>query len=182
MRARALGYVLAAALVALTCAAPGLAHAATPSSADLVEDPTAWDGQTIEFTGEAIGEAMSRGDEVWLHLNDDAYARGTIEEGGPLSGYNSGHAVVVPPQMAERVTVFGDHKHRGDLVRVTGVFSAACSEHGGDMDIHASALAVVERGHDVTDPVATGKLWALAITTGLALLTAGAYLARRRPY
>lgn len=182
MRARALGYVLAAALVALTCAAPGLAHAATPSSADLVEDPTAWDGQTIEFTGEAIGEAMSRGDEVWLHLNDDAYAMQTTEEGGTLSGFNSGHAVVVTPEMAERVTVFGDHKHRGDLVRVTGVFNAACDEHGGDMDIHATELEIVERGRTVTDAIATSKIWALAIATGLTLLAVGAYVTRRRPY
>lgn len=171
-----------AVLAVLTLAVPAPASAAQGPlpeeplfSVELVEDPGRYDGEIIEFTGEAIGEAMRRGDMAWLHLNDDAYATFAFDEGAPLSGYNSGHAVWVSAGLAERVVLFGDNRHRGDLVRVRGVFNAACVEHGGDMDIHADTLEVVGSGAVVGDPVAPGKVrWALALSVaalGLYALT-----------
>ena len=130
----------------LSTAAVAVAAPPAVGSIELVEHPAAWDGRTIEFRGEAIRESMVRGDRAWIHLNDDAYA--TMESGqrGTLAGYNSGMGVWTGARDVEEIDVFGDYRHRGDLVRVEGVFNAACALHGGDMDIHASRLLVVSEG------------------------------------
>ncbi|HET6498224.1 MAG TPA: hypothetical protein VFH17_04120 [Coriobacteriia bacterium] len=147
------------------------------SSIELIEDPQRWDGQTITFRGEAIGEAMVRGEIAWLHLNDDGYQFKSIEEGAPLSGYNTGMPVVVPARLADEISVFGDYKHRGDIVEVRGVFNAACPEHGGDMDIHAESLRVVADGRDVPHPV---RPWKVALSAGLSLLAFALWRTERR--
>lgn len=135
------------------------------SSGDLVERMREYDGMSVSFTGEAIGEAMLRGDHAWIHLNDDAYYEKNIEEGAPLGGQNSGMPVWVSADLARKITTFGDYKHEGDVVRVTGVFHAACPEHGGDTDIHAESLDVVQRGHTVVDEPKRAKLaWAIALS------------------
>jgi hypothetical protein len=118
-------------------------------SLSLVENARAWDGLVISFTGEAIGEMMRRGNMAWIHLNDDAYMWKNIEEGAELGGYNSGQAVWVSAAEAKKIAFFGDYKHEGDVVAVTGAVHAACPEHGGDMDIHATALQIVRTGHPV---------------------------------
>jgi len=119
------------------------------NSASLVDNANAWNGHVITFTGETIGEAMVRGKIAWIHLNDDAYMWKNIEEGAKLDGYNSGHAVWVPANLAMKIRFFGDFKHEGDVVRIVGTFNAACPQHGGDMDIHASTLEIVRPGHPV---------------------------------
>lgn len=147
-----------------------------PTSGGLVDSPKEWDGRTVSFIGEAVGEAMSRGEMSWIHLNDDAYYIKNVEEGAHLGGYNSGMAVWIDTTLAEKVRVFGDYKHEGDVVKVTGVFNAACGEHGGDMDIHATSLEPVTDGREANDPVKPEKLvWAI----GLALFAGVLYLADR---
>ena len=123
------------------------------NSASLVENANLWNGRVITFTGEAIGEAMVRGKMAWIHLNDDAYMWKNIEEGAKLGGYNSGHAVWVSNYLSEKIRYFGDFKHEGDVVKITGNFYAACPEHGGDMDIHATTLEIVKIGHPVHHPL-----------------------------
>lgn len=146
------------------------------SSADLVEQPKEFDGQDVTFAGEAIGEAMVRGDMAWLHINDDAYYLQNVEEGAQLGGYNTGMAIWLPADLAGQIAYFGDYEHEGDIVEVDGVFNAACAEHGGDMDIHASALSVVDQGHEVVDEVKPQKVvWAVV----LAALALALYLAER---
>lgn len=174
-------------VVALTCSlwlafvlAPSFAPAAPPTtdftnpnevgSADLVEAPSKFDGSSLTFTGEAIGDAMERGDMAWLHLNDDPYMYANVEEGTPLQGYNSGMPVWVSAELAGMVKTFGDYRYEGDVVEVYGTFNAACPSHGGDMDIHASRLTVVESGHRADDPVHPWKIWlalGLAVTSGI---------------
>lgn len=119
------------------------------NSASLVENANLWNGRVITFTGEAIGEAMVRGKMAWIHLNDDVYMWKNIEEGAKLDGYNSGHAVWISADLAMKIRFFGDFKHEGDVVKVAGTFNAACPQHGGDMDIHASTIDIVRVGHPV---------------------------------
>jgi len=136
------------------------------NSASLVENANAWDGRIITFTGEAIGEAMARGKMAWIHLNDDAYMWKNIEEGAQLGGYNSGHAVWVLTDLAKKIRFFGDFKHEGDVVKIVGTFNAACPQHGGDMDIHASTLEIVRVGHPVHHVINTPRAmiaWVLLI-------------------
>ena len=138
------------------------------NSASLVENANAWDGHIIAFTGEAIGEAMARGKMAWIHLNDDAYMWKNIEEGAQLGGYNSGHAVWIPADLAIKIRFFGDFKHEGDVVKIAGRFHAACPQHGGDMDIHASTLEIVRVGHPVHHVINSPR----AITAGVLLILA----------
>lgn len=151
---------LAVLLVACAFGVPGQAVAlarSEPSSTELVDAPEAWDGLRITFVGEAVCGRMERADGVWLHLNDDAYMTMNVEEGAALGGFNSGMPIWVPSGVVEDVTLFGDHKHQGDICRVRGTFNAACEEHGGDMDIHAESVAVTSPGRRAADPVAAWK-------------------------
>ena len=136
-----------------------------------------WNGKTVTFHGEAIGEVMIRGDYAWVHLNDDAYMEKNVEEGAKLAGYNSGMAVWVPAALTKTVDTYGDYKHEGSIVEITGTFNAACKEHGGDMDIHATSLKVLRVGHVVDDPV---PAWKAALAAGLMLLAGGLYWLERR--
>lgn len=179
---------LLAAVAALTlavassgCAASGT-HDAVPNpneigSGALVERMREYDGMTVTFTGEAVGEAMVRGDHAWVHLNDDAYYEKNVEEGAPLGGQNTGMPVWVGADLAATIRVFGDYKHEGDVVRVTGVFHDACAEHGGDTDIHAQTLVVVHPGRRVVDEPKPAKLaWAAA----LSILAGALFVAERK--
>jgi hypothetical protein len=161
--------------------ATGAAGPQTPDSASLVENSGAWNGHQVAFTGEAIGESMARGAMAWIHLNDDAYKDKNIEEGAELGGYNSGHAVWLPDELAGRISFFGDYKHEGDVVKVQGTFNAACPEHGGDMDIHATSLEVVTPGHTVPHTLNRTRLAVAAALFVIAgLLFYARVLARRR--
>jgi hypothetical protein len=169
----------AALLVALVvpCAALAFESPNDPSSGELVEQPKKYDGTEVTFEGEAIGERMVRGDDAWIHLNDDAYMYKNVEEGAALGGYNSGMPVWLPAELAEKIGIFGDYKHEGDIVRVSGTFNAACAQHGGDMDIHATTLDVTTPGRDALDPV---KPWKVVAALGLTLAAAGMWYSERR--
>lgn len=119
------------------------------ASTALVENAAGWNGRIISFKGEAIGERMVRGGMAWIHLNDDAYMEKSMEAGAGSEGYNSGQAIWLPTDLTRRIRFFGDYKTQGDHVRITGIFYAACAEHGGDMDIHATDLTLIALGHSV---------------------------------
>jgi hypothetical protein len=149
------------ALVALLAAPAASGRAGqleTLRSRELIENSAAWDGREVTFSGEVIGEAMPRSGGAWLHLNDDAYQWRNIEEGEPLGGYNSGLAVWVPKASLRPLRFFGDYRHTGDVVLVRGTFHAACREHGGDLDIHATSLEMVREGHPVAHRLNLGRL------------------------
>jgi hypothetical protein len=146
------------------------------NSAALVENANFWNGRIVTFTGEAIGERMVRGKMAWIHLNDDAYMGKNIEEGAALGGYNSGQAIRIPANLAQKILFFGDYKHAGDIVKVTGTFNAVCRDHGGDMDIHASSLEVLRTGHPVSRMLNIFRV----ILGVLLFIVAGAFYGFRR--
>jgi len=149
----------------------------TPSSGDLVAEPRLWDGDSVTFTGEVITEAQERGDYAWIHVNDDAYYLKNIEEGAPLGGYNSGHAIWLPTALTKQISYYGDFKHEGDVVQAVGTFNAACGQHGGDMDIHATSLKIVTVGRPVREAFSIPKMFA---AIGLMVLGLGLGWASRR--
>jgi hypothetical protein len=136
-----------------------------------------YDGKRITFHGEAIGEHMIRGAYAWIHLNDDAYMERNVEEGASLGGYNSGMAVWVPTDLITPIDSYGDYKTEGSIVEVEGVFHGACSEHGGDMDIHATSLKVLRAGHPAIDYI---RPWKIYVAIGLILIAAAFYWLDRR--
>ena len=180
MTARITRLVALLAITLVLAAAPTTAFAQAdpspndPSSTQLVEQPKRWDGKTVTFRGEAIAERMVRGQYAWIHLNDDGYYLKNVEEGSGLHGYNSGMPVFIPAGLTDEITTYGDYKHEGEVVEVRGVFNAVCAQHGGDMDIHATALTRVEPGRHAIDAV---KPWKVILAAALALLAAGLWWA-----
>lgn len=180
LHGRIIGTALLAVVLTGTLSLPAFAQTPSPnkfSSGDLVEEPQRFEGAEIRFTGEAIGEVMVRGENAWIHINDDSYYLKNVEEGAKLGGLNSGMAVYLPAELTEQITYYGDYKHEGDIVTIKGTFNAACAQHGGDMDIHATELEVEVPGHVVVDEVMP---WKLALAIALALLAAGLYVVQRR--
>lgn len=167
MAAVALIGVMALALFWTSCGAALAAEEVTIQ--DLVGEMGRYDGREVTITGEAVGDIMMRGEYGWVTVNDDEYAKVSIEEGGEFAGYsNLGISVWAPRDELERIGALGGYKNKGDRVRVTGTFHRACPEHGGDTDIHASRLEILERGHAIPHPLAW---WKLALALALAAIT-----------
>jgi hypothetical protein len=131
--------LLASALLVLSASAAYAAQAGAPVPVTIDElTSRAFDGngQLIVLTGEAIGEALNApGGQVWVNVL-----------GGTAIG------AVVDRDMAGIIGTWGDYHNTGDTVHVTGVFNVACDEHGGDMDVHATALKVIDAGFPRAHP------------------------------
>jgi len=127
---------------------------------DLIEQSAVRDDAEVTVQGEAIGEALERGDHVWINLNDGTNAIG----------------IWTTRDAAQQIRVYGDYKHRGDIVRVTGIFHRACTEHGGDVDIHCSNIQIVESGHIITEKVADTTVPAAAVLLVITLSLILAYI------
>lgn len=128
----------------------------------LVENAVVMDGQTVIVKGEAIGEVLERGDYAWVNINDKTNAMG----------------IWMKSEDAKKINVFGDYKHIGDTVKVTGVFNRACVEHGGDMDIHSDSVLIEEAGYTTEETISYNKIF---IGVGLVLTASimGVFYLRR---
>lgn len=107
---------------------------ATQKSIDsntLINNAKYYDGKTVTFIGEAIGEIMKRGKYAWVNIND---------------GYNA-IGIYLPASEVEKIRLLGKHNQIGDIVMVKGVFHRACKEHGADLDIHANKIEIIKRGY-----------------------------------
>lgn len=109
---------------------------------DLIENAAALDNTVVTVQGEVIGEALERGDYVWLNINDTTNAIGIWVKKDDIS----------------QIQFYGDYKHKGDVVRITGIFYKACTEHGGDVDIHCSNIEVTEAGYEIKEQISQNKL------------------------
>jgi len=121
---------------------------------ELVENSVRFDGATVTLRGEVVGVLM-RGDYAWVNVLDNGVAIG----------------VWCRANDAENVSIIGDYTHNGDNVEVVGTFHFACTEHGGDLDIHAENFTVlasgtpVERVPNLLAVLLSAVLVALAIFT-----------------
>ncbi len=144
----ALLLILAGALASL----PAIAETASVGTKDLIEKPRDFDGKTIVFLGEAIGDAMRRGDHAWVNLLDANAAMG----------------IWLPAADSDAIKDWGSYQAKGDVVRIRGVFHRACPEHGGDMDIHAESLEIIARGKASAHPVNQVRLVLMPLSLALA--------------
>ena len=129
-------------------------YAQVSTSLDLLNDAKHYDGKTINYKGEVIGDVMIRGDYAWLHVND-----GTIAIG-----------IWVPKTLIGDIRHAGDYHKKGDIVEVSGTFHRSCPEHGGDLDIHASEINKVTSGSPVIQPISRKKVYLGAYSLMLVLL------------
>lgn len=122
------------------------------SSTSLIENAKQHSGNRVAYKGEAIGDIMKRGSHGWVNLHDG----------------NNAIGVWAPMEMLQKIKFTGDYNHSGDIVLVEGVFDQACDEHGGDIDIHAESLEIIQTGKRVDHTLSNKK----AVTAGILSLVA----------
>lgn len=131
--------------------------------ADLSANSTYYDNQTVQVTGEVVGDRIreeSDGSRCWITLS-------------ALRGENAGTVqVLVTKTQADLIDSYGRYGVTGSKVRVMGTFHANCGSHEGLEDIHASDLSVEDAGQSSPDVLDGSKLaGAVAlVAAGLALL------------
>lgn len=103
----------------------------------LVDNAAKYDKQVITVKGEAIGEPLKRGNYTWINIGDGSNAVG----------------IWMKNTDADKVRTFGNDKYKGDVLKVTGIFHRACSDHGGDLDIHADSIEIQSKGYKVSEPL-----------------------------
>ena len=108
-----------------------LAFAESINIINLIEKGRDYDSKKIAVEGEVIGHLMKRGDFVWFNIDDKTASIGIWSD----------------LDLAAKIKYLGRHAATGDWVRVDGVFHAHCPIHGGDTDIHADGVTVIERGN-----------------------------------
>jgi len=128
-------------------------QAVVVSANQLVEDALHYDGASIEYVGEVVGDIMARGEYVWLNVNDGSRAIGIWAE----------------KKLVKNIEKTGSYNYIGDKVKVVGDFHRACPEHGGDLDIHAETISVIEEGHKIEHALNPTKI-VVAIILLLAVL------------
>ena len=130
------------AVVICLCPALSLAGGVDVTSNDLINNAQDFDGKEVVYTGEVIGDILSRGEYSWINVSDGSNAIG----------------VWVLSEDISAIDMLGGYTAHGDTVRITGVFTRACPEHGGDMDIHAASIKIIQEGYNVSHPLAVWEV------------------------
>jgi hypothetical protein len=107
------------------------AQTASVSSTELINNAKKYDGQAVVYSGEVIGDVMMRGDSAWINVNDGQNAVG----------------IWLGKEQAQAIKFTGSYRYNGDQIEVSGVFNRNCSQHGGDMDIHAQEVRITKTGN-----------------------------------
>ena len=129
--------LLIIALVLVLVPTVALAEGNAVSSNELIDHAKDYDGSTIVYSGEVVGDILYRGDYAWLAVSDGDNTIG----------------VYVTAEEAKQISFVGGYGVRGDSIRVEGVFHRACAEHGGDLDIHSDSITVRSLGSAAETPV-----------------------------
>lgn len=158
MRRQSVTLVLAASVVCFLLLGTGPAGAAEPpvlSPAEAVALGGQSDGARITVRGEALGEVLrDGGGGSWLNVLGDGTAIGLWGE----------------RELFDVVDEFGDYHQRGQVVQATGIYNAACNQHGGDRDVHVTSVRVVAPA----EPIERQFHWWKVIGGGVMLALAAA--------
>ena len=136
---------------------------------DLAEADSYYNGQTVQVTGEAVGDSIiaSFDDKhrwITLQADDSSYAQVTV--------YMSSDA-------AAAIDTFGAYGKTGSMVQVRGVFNLACSDHEGLSDIHAERVSVVKSGSVEKDEFDASSFIPGLVLCGLACILVLVYYRMR---
>jgi hypothetical protein len=149
--------------VALLLAVPVLASAADAvlDPADVVAMGPELDGETIVIEGEAVGDVLRTvGGGKWVNVLGDEVGLG----------------VWMDDDQVAQIEHLGNYQHSGDRIRVSGGLNTQCAQHGGEFDLHAERVEVVERGQPLEHEPRV--VYALVGLVGMAV--GGAFYARYR--
>jgi hypothetical protein len=108
---------------------------------ELMNNSAFYDDKIIVLTGEAIGECLERENGCWINMSDGGNAIG----------------IWMTESDAARIRIYGDYRHTGDKVTVTGIFYEACAEHGGEPDIHCTELTIDHIGAERSQVISKEK-------------------------
>jgi hypothetical protein len=121
---------------------------------ELMNNSALYDDKTVVLTGEAIGECLERENGCWINMSDGGNAIG----------------IWMTESDAARIVTYGDYRHTGDIITVTGIFYEACTEHGGEPDIHCIELAIDHVGAERTRVISEEKALAAICVVATALV------------
>jgi hypothetical protein len=113
------------------------AYAQSVPSAELINNATQYDKKVVSYAGEVIGEVMARGEYAWVNVHDKVNAIG----------------VWARKDLIQDISYAGGYQSLGDSIEVQGTFHRSCSEHGGDLDIHALSLRKIKDGRIIEQSV-----------------------------
>ena len=121
---------------------------------ELIDNTSKYDKKSITLTGEAIGECLERENGCWVNMSDGGNAIG----------------IWMTKTDAARIKIYGDYKHTGDTITVTGIFYEACPEHGGEPDIHCTTLIIEEAGTGRSEIISAEKALTATGVVAIALV------------
>lgn len=138
-KARLLFFVFTFIFFALYCS---LGYAQPVSSSHLIDNAQHYDGRSVIYSGEVIGDIMPRGEYAWANVHDGQQAIG----------------IWLPQKLAGTIIYKGNYKAKGDWIQITGIFRRACEEHGGELDIHVASLKKMQSGYFVSRVFNRGRM------------------------
>ena len=109
------------------------------SITDLSTADTYYDKQTVQVTGEVVGDRITAGDgrHCWLQLASPSDS--------------STVSVYLTNESADKVDTYGAYGRKGTTLQVRGTFNLACPDHDGASDLHAQVVTVTEKGKAAPD-------------------------------
>lgn len=129
---------------------------------DLVEKAKELDGKTLTIKGEAIGEPLNRGSYTWVNIGDGSMALG----------------IWMKKDDANKISIYGNSKYKGDSIKVTGKLNRACKEHGGDMDFHADKVEILKTGYRTNEVINKNRVEAAGILTVISFVLIYVYFTK----
>ncbi len=134
------------------------------SSTELINNAKQYNGKTVVYEGEAIGDVMRRGSYAWINLHDGKNAIG----------------IWLHRDLTKEILFTGSYKTKGDWLEVTGVFQHACAEHGGDLDIHAQTVKKIKSGRNLEERLNLAKRNFAIVLLGILIIIWILTLLKRR--
>lgn len=139
------------------------------SIADLSDADAYYDNQTVQVTGEVVGD--------WINGEDNRHCWITLEDA------ETGASVVVymTNESAAKIDSYGKYNVKGTTLQVRGTYNLVCNSHEGASDLHAEVVTVVKAGKSTPDTLNLQHFIPGAILILLGgLLTLAYYLLRER--
>lgn len=139
------------------------------SITDLSTADSYYDKQTVQVTGEVVGDRIDAGDghHCWIQLESPSDS--------------STVAVYMTNESAAKIDTYGAYGRKGTTLQVRGTFQLACSTHDGVSDLHAQVVSVTEKGKSTPDEFRIEAFFPgfAAVFIGLAMIVVF-YLLRER--
>ena len=134
--------------------------------ADLAGAESFHDTQTVQVTGEVVGD----------HINDelDSNLCWITLQSTKADDYSL-VSVLMTNEQAKLIENYGNYNTDGTILQVRGTFYLSCSEHQGLSDIHAKEVTVVKQGSPRKHPVNDAVLWTSCLAVGLGVLSLFTY-------